>query len=95
MTKKYSFKLYLSGRTPINKRLVKNLKSILEGKFKDEFSIEIINITNNPELANSPNVFATPMLIKQLPPPVALIAGNLTDREKLLSAMEMLTSEDS
>ncbi len=93
-TLKYLFKLYLSGESTRNTRILKNLKSILNDNFEDDYSLEVINVTKNPELADRPNVFATPMLIKQLPPPSTMIVGNFADKEKLSRAVYTLTDED-
>ncbi len=89
MTKKYLFKLYLSGRTPINRRMVKDLNSILDDKFKDQYSLEIIYVTEDSASAEGEKVFSTPTLIKQLPPPCIEVVGDLTDREKLLAAVNI------
>ncbi len=90
MAIKYLFKLYLSASTSRhNEDIVTNLKSILDDKFKDQYSLEIIVVTETPELVEDANIFSTPTLIKQLPPPSTLVVGDLTDRKKLLAAVDL------
>ncbi len=88
MIEKNSFKLYLSGRTPSNKRIIKDLKSILEDKFKDQYALDIIYVTEDSASAEDEKVICTPTLIKYLPLPATIFAGNLTNRKKLLFAVE-------
>ncbi len=89
MTEKYLFKLYLSGRTPDNEQHIANLKEILNNKFKEHYSLEIIYVIENPESAMHAGVFSTPTLITQLPPPVRIVVGDLTNKEKLLAAVNL------
>ncbi len=93
MTKEYLFKLYLSGRTPRNRRMVKDLKSILDDRFKHQYSLEIIYVTENSASAEGEKVFSTPTLIKQLPPPSSIFVGNFTDKKKLLFAVDVSVQE--
>ncbi len=87
MTKKYLFKIYLSERTPKNEELISNLKHFLKDKFKNQNFLDIIYIKENPELANSAKVICTPTLIKELPPPIRSVVGDLTDLEKVLAEL--------
>ncbi len=89
MTEKYLFKLYLSGQTPDNEQRIANLREILNSKFKEQYSLEIIYVTENPESAVQANIFSTPALIKQSPPPPRIVIGDLTDKEKLLAAVDL------
>lgn len=89
MAKKYLFKLYLSGRTSSSERQVKNLKKVLEDKIKDQYSLNIIYFTESPELIMRENVIATPMLIKELPLPPKRVIGDISYKEKLLSALDL------
>ncbi len=93
MSEKYFFELYLSGKTPSNKKIVKELKSILDDKFEDQYSLEVIFVTKKPELADNKNVISTPTLMKLSPPPARIFAGNLNDRKKLLLAVNETVKE--
>lgn len=43
----------------------------------------------DPEAAERDRVLATPTLIKELPPPLRRIIGDLSDRAKVLLALEI------
>lgn len=90
MAKKYLFKLYLSSRSLCNERGCENLKSILDEKLKDQYSLEIIDVTEDLASVLKANIFFTPALVRQIPPPPSTVVGNLLSREKLLAVVEML-----
>jgi len=64
---------------------------LLDENVKDEYAFEIIDVLKNPELAEHDNVFATPTVVKVLPPPVKKIMGNLSKEKKILSGLGLHT----
>lgn len=46
-------------------------------------------MTEEPELAEERKIMATPALVKELPPPLRRIVGDLSDREKVLLGLEL------
>jgi circadian clock protein KaiB len=46
-------------------------------------------VLEKPEAAEADRVLATPTLIKQLPPPLRRVIGDLSDREKVLLGLEV------
>ncbi len=89
MTKKYLFKLYLSGRIPRSEQLTSKLRNILEDEFKEQFSLEIIYVLEDSASAKSAKIICTPTLIKELPPPPRRIVGDYIDKEKILTCLDL------
>jgi circadian clock protein KaiB len=50
----------------------------------------VIDVIKQPQLAEDDKILATPTLIKILPPPVARIIGDLSDREKVLLGLDLV-----
>ena len=50
----------------------------------------MIDVIKQPQLAEDDKILATPTLIKILPPPVARIIGDLSDREKVLLGLDLV-----
>lgn len=48
----------------------------------------------SPELAERDKILATPTLIKQLPPPLRRVIGDLSDKEKVLLGLELFPAPD-
>ncbi len=89
MTKKYVFKIFLSGRTSRSEQLIANLKNFLKDEFKDQYSLEIIYVTEDTAAAESAKILCTPALIRELPPPSRRVVGDITDKKKVLAGLDL------
>ncbi|MGH7889734.1 MAG: circadian clock KaiB family protein [Thermodesulfobacteriota bacterium] len=83
----YEFRFYVAGKTPNSTRAVNRFREFLEDKFKDQYSLSVIDILENPQLAENDRVLATPTLIKVQPLPVKKVIGDLSDEKKLLEVL--------
>jgi len=90
MAVKYVLKLYVTGETHRSQVALKNLKKILDEDYKGVYSVKVIDVIKHPQLAEDDKILATPTLIRILPPPVARIIGDLSDREKVLLGLELV-----
>ncbi len=79
-------RLYISGKAPNSLMALKNLKVICEAQFPDNYSIEIIDLFEQPYRAIEDGVMITPMLLTSSSPPVSII-GNLSDTEGVINAL--------
>ena len=87
----YELKLYVVGKTPKSIEVVSDLKQLLEDALKDRYSLEIIDVIDDPELADEGGVLATPTLEKVSPDPARKVVGDLSDRETVLAALGLTT----
>ena len=84
-------KLYIAGRTPAAERAIANLQTLM-AQIRDEeqsYEIEVIDILQRPQLAEDEQILATPVVIRQLPPPVRRVVGDLSEREKVLIGLDL------
>jgi len=86
---RYVLKLYITGQTPNSVRALENLKRLAQEVLKDNYEIMVIDILKEPELAERDKILATPTLVKQLPPPVRKIVGDLSNRDKVLLGLDL------
>jgi len=56
--------------------------------------VEIIDVLEQPEIAETHRILATPTLIKELPPPLRRVIGDLSDKEKVLLGLELRKSNE-
>jgi circadian clock protein KaiB len=89
--KKYVLRLYITGMTPNSKRAVENIKSICEEHLKGRYELAIIDIFQQPTLAEGEQIIAAPTLIKQLPYPLRRLIGDMSDTEKVLLGLDLRT----
>jgi circadian clock protein KaiB len=85
----YLLKLYVTGTSPRAELAVSNLRRICEQELRGEYELEIIDVLEHPQLAEDEKILATPTLIKQLPPPLRRVIGDLSDKEKVLLGLEV------
>ena len=71
-------------------RAIDNLRRICEDVLMGEYQIEVIDVLENPRLAEDQKILATPTLVKHLPEPVRKIIGDLSDREKVLLGLDLV-----
>ncbi|MDX2271124.1 MAG: circadian clock protein KaiB [Cyanobacteriota bacterium] len=91
--KAYVLKLYVAGNTPNSLRAIRTLHDILDKEFRGVYSVKVIDVLENPQLAEEDKILATPTLAKILPPPVRKIIGDLSNREKVLIGLDLLYEE--
>ena len=80
---RYSLKLYVTGQSASSERARRNLRRLLEEELSQPYELTIIDVLEQPQLAEADKIFATPTLIKESPPPVRRIVGDLSRTEKV------------
>jgi circadian clock protein KaiB len=85
----YLLKLYIAGKSARAEAAIANLRQLCENELRGLYELEIIDILEQPERAEQAKILATPTLIKQLPPPLRRVIGDLSDKEKLLLGLDV------
>src|SRR3954466_12524303 len=88
----YVLKLYVTGSSPRTSVAIANLQRICEQELQGRYELQIIDVLENPQVAEDEKILATPTLIKQLPPPLRRVIGDLSDKEKVLFGLEVRPS---
>jgi circadian clock protein KaiB len=87
---RWELRLYVAGHTPTSLAAFANLKKICEEHLAGRYSIEVIDLLENPRLAKGEQIVAIPTLVRKLPPPVKQIIGDLTDTERVLVGLDLV-----
>jgi len=93
MPQKYVLKLYMVESNSSSVLALRNLKEIISQESKTVFQLEVIDVRKHPQLAEDDKILAIPTLIKKLPPPVKKIIGDLSDKEKLLLDLDLVSQK--
>ncbi len=93
MSNKMLLKLYVIGQTSRSINAIKNVKRICEKELKGKYVLQIIDILENPQLAEDEKILATPTLVKELPAPLKRIIGDLSNLEKVLIGLDITSIE--
>ena len=83
----YQLRLYITGATPNSTRAVRNIKAICEEFLPGRYELLIIDIYQQPELAQQEQLIAAPTLVKLRPGLVRRLVGDLSDRRWVLVAL--------
>lgn len=86
---KYMLKLYITNLTPKLQSSLEKLHEVCDQELNGEYEFNIINILENPQLAEGDRVLATPTLIKELPDPVRRIIGDISNTDKVLVGLDL------
>jgi circadian clock protein KaiB len=81
--------LYIAGQTPKSLAAISNLHRICEEHLAGQFCIEVIDLLENPQLAENDQIIAIPTLVRKLPAPIRKIIGDLSDTEKTLVGLQL------
>lgn len=85
----WQLRLYVAGQTPKSLAAFANLRKICEEHLAGKYEIEVIDLLENPKLARGDQILAIPTLVRQLPPPVKKIIGDLSNTENVLVGLDM------
>ncbi len=83
----YMLRMYVTGASPNSAKAISNIKNICEVHLKGMYNLEIIDIYQQPLIAQKEQVIALPMLVKSTPLPLKRLIGDMSDTKKVLSAL--------
>ena len=85
----YRLRLYVAGQTPKSIMAFRNLKQICEEHLQGRYEIEIIDLVENPQLAQGDQILAVPTLVRRLPEPIKKIIGDLSNTDRVLVGLDL------
>lgn len=89
-TTQHVLKLYVAGNTARSQAAIMNIRRVCEEHLKGRYQLQVIDISQNPELAKEEQIIATPTLIKLLPLPLRRLIGDLSKTERILVALDII-----
>jgi circadian clock protein KaiB len=85
----WELRLYIAGQTPKSILALKNITQYCKTHLEGRYSIEIIDLLKNPQLAEGDQIFAIPTLVRKFPEPIRKIIGDLSNEEKVLVGLNI------
>ncbi len=83
----YVLRLFITGASINSIRAITNLKQICETYLPGNYSLEIIDVHQQPELAEEEQLIALPLLVKIAPLPERRMIGDLSETQRVLSGL--------
>ena len=88
---KYILRLFVAGASARSHQAVLRVHQLCEAELKDNCTLEVIDIYQQPKLARDNQIVATPTLIKEFPRPVRRFIGNLLNTAGLFAELDLVT----
>ena len=85
----WHLRLYVAGQSPKSLRAFANLKDLCEQHLAGRYEIEIIDLVEQPALAQADDILAVPTLVRHLPAPLRKIIGDLSNTERVLVGLRL------
>lgn len=89
----YELRLYVAGMTPRSVLAIANIRKICGEHLKGRYNLRVIDLCQQPSLAEGEQIVALPTLIRTMPPPLRRIIGDLSDRERVLIGLNLKPEE--
>jgi circadian clock protein KaiB len=86
---RYTLRLYVAGTTPQSVKAITNLKRVCEEHLKGRYDLEVIDIYQQPKLAEGEQIVAVPTVIKKLPLPIRKLIGDMSDVDRVLVGLDI------
>ena len=80
----YNLCLYIAGQTPKSISAICNLRGLCEKYLSGRYSLDVIDLMADPNLAQRDQIIAVPTLVRHLPAPIKRIIGVLSNSERVL-----------
>ena len=88
---RYVLRLYVTGMTPRSCQAIRNLQTICDERLAGRYDLDVIDIYQQPVLTRGEQIIAAPTLIKKLPLPMRRLVGDMSDRDRVLVGLDLLT----
>ncbi len=85
----FTLTLFIAGHTRKAVRAIANVKIICDEYLPGHYELEVIDISQAPDLARGEGIVASPTLIKKLPLPLRRVIGDMSHKDKLLTAIDI------
>ncbi|PIX44882.1 MAG: circadian clock protein KaiB [Armatimonadetes bacterium CG_4_9_14_3_um_filter_66_14] len=86
----WELRLYVAGKTPKSLTAIANLRKICEDRLAGRYTVEVIDLLENPQLAAGEKILALPTLVRKLPEPVRKLIGDLSNAERVLVGLDIM-----
>jgi circadian clock protein KaiB len=88
-TERYVLRLYIAGLTPRSTLAIQNIRKICEEHLEGRYELEVVDIYQQPTLAEGEQIIAAPTLIKKLPLPLRRFIGDMSNTERILVGLDL------
>jgi circadian clock protein KaiB len=85
----YRLTLFVSGASDSSSQAITNVRAICDGHLRGRYHLDIVDLNQEPVLAEQHHVLATPTLVKDHPLPMRMLVGDMSDHPRVLVALDV------
>ena len=82
------FVMFISSDTLLSNRAVANIRRVADEYLRGDYDLELVDVLDDPETTDEYRILSTPTLIRERPLPRRLLTGDLSDRDRLVAALD-------
>jgi circadian clock protein KaiB len=90
----YRLQLFINKNSPASVGAIENLNNICKKYVPGEYDLDVIDVQENPDLAEENGILAIPTLIRKWPLPEIRMIGALTFQSRVLTGLGIFLEED-
>jgi circadian clock protein KaiB len=88
-SERYVLRLYIAGLTPRSTLAVERIRAICDRYLAGRHELTIIDLYLQPEEAGRAQIVVAPTLVKEMPSPMRLFVGDMTDEKRILLGLNI------
>lgn len=93
-SQRYILRLYIAGTTARSTLAIQNIRKICEEHLHGRYDLQVIDVYQQPTLAEGEQIIAAPTLVKKLPLPLRRFIGDMSDTERILVGLDLRTADE-
>ena len=86
---RWSLTLYVAGASPRSAEALETVRRLCDDELPGQVELEVVDVTDEPTLADRDRIVAVPTLVRRLPSPPRRLVGDLADVHRLRTGLGM------
>jgi len=85
----WELRLYVAGQTAKSVAALANLRRYCEQHVPGRYQLEVIDLLQNPQLAEGDQILAIPTVVRKVPEPIRKVIGDLSNEERVIVGLDL------
>ncbi|MEJ7663782.1 MAG: circadian clock KaiB family protein [Hymenobacter sp.] len=82
----------MAGTTAKSDAALANLRRYCEQQVPGRYRLEVIDLLQNPQLAEGDQILAIPTVVRKMPEPIRRVIGDLSNEERVIVGLDLRLS---
>jgi circadian clock protein KaiB len=85
----FVLRLYIAGQSPKSVAAITNTRKICDENLPGGYVLDVIDLYQQPHLAQEEQIIALPALIRKQPPPTRRVIGDMSNAERVINGLDL------